>query len=119
MKIRVEKLNEDNDQTKEEPVISHVWCAYESEHCVVLCVDLHKKRQNPTAYQGPGVWFGNEKLVVDDLPFSAMVHAETSRYTCMVTFLDRLLDELRDPKVLWQDTDGYSPWPPENEEEKS
>lgn len=107
MKIRVERLNSDED-----PVISHVWCAYESEHCVVLCVDLHKKYQQPTAYQGPSVWLGNERLVVDDLPFSASVHAETSRYTCFVTFMDRNLDELRDPKVLWQDTDGYSPWPP-------
>ncbi len=115
MKIRVERLDE-----SQKPVISHVWCTYESKHCVVLCVDLHKKRQEPTAYQGPSVWLGNERLVVEGLPFSATVFAETSRYTCFVTLIDRGLDEFRNPKVLWDNEDNdYSPWPPKEDDDEA
>lgn len=104
MKIRVQKLEDDK-----EPVISHVWCIYKSERCVVLCVDLHKKYQKPSAYQGSSVWFGNECLMVDELPFDAMIKAETARYTAFVTLFDKDLVEEGLENISWQDDrDGYS-----------
>lgn len=102
MKIRVTQL-----EKGKEPVISHVWCIYETESCVILCVDLHKKYQEPSGYQGESVWFGNECLTVDDLPFFPTIKAETARYTAVVTLVDsQLLSKEPDP-ILWQDKDGY------------
>jgi len=115
MKIRIEKVNESKKE-----VISSVLCLYNSDKCVVLYVDLSKKYQQPTAYQGSSVWFGTERLVVDDLPFKPNIYAHTSRYTCYVTLFDENLNrDLTEEHILWQVEDGYSIWPPKNNNSKN
>lgn len=85
--------------------ISTIRLVHHTPDCVVLHVDMSKKRQEVTASSGACFEFDRAQVRVIGLPFrrNFCLSAKTNRYTCFVTFISyRAIGRgLSDKNTLW------------------